>query len=328
MNSDEWDVIQHIFLHASELGEADRLAYVQEASDGNEQLFQAVIELLDADKDIPSYLESPPPWSERFDPIINTVIDAYQIVEEIGRGGMGQVYLARDLRTDEQVALKMVQGARHSSRLLKRFLLEQRVMARLDHPCVARLIDVGFWKEAIPYLVMEYVVGEPIVSYCTERELILYERLKLIRDVCSAIHYAHKNRVVHRDIKPSNILVSPEGQVKVLDFGIAKLLEENSLFETLTRTGERILTPAYAAPEQLKGEPITRATDIYMLGGLMHEVITGERPGEGGAKKEMNGGLRGIIDKALQPNPFNRFGSAKKIVTALDQYIMRNADPE
>ncbi|MBX2821007.1 MAG: serine/threonine protein kinase [Rhodothermaceae bacterium] len=326
MNSDEWDVVQRIFLHASELVEAERLMYVRKASQGNEQLYQAVVELLDADKDVPSYLENPPAWSGRFDPVLNTVIDAYQIVEEIGRGGMGQVYLARDLRTNDQVALKMVQGARHSSRLLKRFLLEQRVMARLDHPYIARLIEVGFWKEAIPYLVMEYVEGEPIVSYCIDRELSLYERLKLVRDVCTAIQYAHKNRVVHRDIKPSNILVKPMGQVKVLDFGIAKLLEENSVFETLTRTGERIMTPAYAAPEQLKGEPITRATDIYMLGVLLHEVITGERPGVSSTKKEMNGGLQRIIDKALQPNPSNRFGSAKKIVTALDQYILRNVD--
>ena len=326
MKSDEWNVIQNIFLHASELDEEERLPYVRKASQGNEQRYQAVVDLLEADKAIPSYLENPPAWSERFDPVINTVIDAYQIVEEIGRGGMGQVYLARDLRTDEQVALKMMRGAKHSSRLLKRFMLEQRVMARLDHPYIARLIDVGFWKEAIPYLVMEYVEGEPIVSYCIERDLILYERLKLIRDVCTAIHYAHKNRVVHRDVKPSNILVNPKGQVKVLDFGIAKLLEENSIFETLTRTGERILTPAYAAPEQLEGEPITRATDVYMLGVLMHEVITGRRPGEDSTKKEMNGGLAEIIDKALQPNPSNRFGSAKKIVTALDQYILRNGD--
>ena len=327
MKSDEWELVQHIFLQASEMNEADQLSFAHKQSEGNDAIYQAVISMLEADKDVPDYLDTPSNWSQRFDPIINSMIDAYQILEEIGRGGMGQVYLARDLRTEKQVALKMVQGARYSSRLLKRFFLEQRVMARLDHPNIATLIDVGFWEEDIPYLVMEYVEGQQLLDYCTENKLSQPHRIKLLLEVCDAIQYAHQNRVVHRDLKPSNILVNAQGCVKVLDFGIAKLMEKNEDMEPLTRTGEQILTPAYAAPEQLSGEPITRATDIYMLGMLFHEVLTGKRPVNTENRYDIDETLWQIISTSLESQPSDRYKSAKELAVAIESYLKLDTAP-
>lgn len=320
MKSQEWDLVQSIFLEALELDESSQLAFVHNQSAGNEEVYHEVVAMLEADKEAPSYLDEPLNWSKRFDPIINSMIGVYQILEEIGRGGMGQVYLATDLRTEKNVALKMVQDAKYSPRLLKRFLLEQRVMARLDHPHIAKLIEVGFWSDEIPYLVMEYVEGKQIVDYCTSNNLPVPARIRLLLGVCDAIQYAHKNRVVHRDLKPSNILVNSKGVVKVLDFGISKLLEKSEEIETLTLTGEKILTPAYAAPEQLNGEPITQATDIYMLGILIHEVLTEERPGKENLY-HLDEAMWDIIRKALNPEPSRRHKSANELARVMGEYL-------
>ena len=321
MTSNEWDLVQAIFLHASELDELEQRSYVREHSAGNNAVYQAVVSMLEAEKEAPEYLDQQLNWAQRFDPIINSMIGAYQVLEEIGRGGMGQVYLAIDLRTERRVALKMVQDAKYSPRLLKRFLLEQRVMARLDHPHIAKLIEVGFWKEEIPYLVMEYVEGVQVVDYCTNNRLPQHLRIKLLLDICDAIHYAHQNRVIHRDLKPSNILVDSTGVVKVLDFGISKLMENNGDMEPLTRTGEKILTPAYAAPEQMNGEPISQATDIYMLGMLIHEVITGKRPGKKGNTYDIEDALWEIISRSLSPEPSNRYASVNELAREMDAYL-------
>ncbi|HLG14769.1 MAG TPA: serine/threonine-protein kinase [Blastocatellia bacterium] len=209
-------------------------------------------------------------------------IGPYELVEELGRGGMGAVYLGQ--RADEsyqkQVAIKLIKRGMDTDEVLARFRHERQILANLDHPNIARLLDGGTTEDGLPYFVMEHIEGQPIDQYCATRELSIFERLKLFRTVCSAVSYAHQNLVVHRDLKPGNILVTADGVVKLLDFGIAKLLhaEPGALTLTATAIGLRAMTPEYASPEQVRGETMTTASDVYSLGVLLYELLTGRRP--------------------------------------------------
>jgi non-specific serine/threonine protein kinase/serine/threonine-protein kinase len=208
-------------------------------------------------------------------------VGPYTLRRVIGEGGMGVVYYATREDVGKTVALKLVRHGRLASpEHLRRFLFERRVLARLEHTNIARLLDAGVTATGLPYLVMDYVDGKSIDRYCDARRLTVEERLALFGHVCAAVHYAHRHLVVHRDLKPSNILVTADGVVKLLDFGIATLLEdERGEGEgRLTRTGIVMLTPEYAAPEQVKGEPVTTASDVYALGLLLFELLTGQRP--------------------------------------------------
>ena len=206
----------------------------------------------------------------------------YRVQREIARGGMGRVYLAE--RSDEQyrkqVALKVLppwSGGSH--RRLQRFVEERQILAALDHPGIARLIDGGVTADGVPWFAMEYIEGEPIDQYCDRLRLPIEGRLRLFCDVCSPVQYAHRNLVVHRDLKPSNILVSADGQVALLDFGIARLLAEDpAIIAAATATGERVMTPLYASPEQIRGESVSTAADVYALGVLLHLLLTGAYP--------------------------------------------------
>ncbi|NNK47552.1 MAG: serine/threonine protein kinase, partial [Gemmatimonadetes bacterium] len=209
-------------------------------------------------------------------------VGPYRIVREIGRGGMGSVYLA--VRADDQyrkeVAIKLVSADRDNQRLIRRFLRERQILATLEHPHIARLLDGGVTERGVPYLVMEYVTGRRLDRYCDDGQLTVPERLRVFEDVCRAVHYAHTKLVVHRDLKPGNVMVTDDGSVKLLDFGIAKLLdpEPDSSGDTMTRAGGRVLTPEYASPEHLQGEPMGTASDVYSLGVLLYELLAGRRP--------------------------------------------------
>jgi serine/threonine-protein kinase len=208
-------------------------------------------------------------------------VGPYRVVRELGRGGMGTVYLAE--RDDGQfaraVAVKVLRRGLDAEDVVRRFLAERQILATLEHPNIARLLDGGVAADGRPYIVMEYVDGAPIDRWCDERRAPVAERLRLVRDVARAVHAAHRALVVHRDLKPSNVLVTAEGAVKLMDFGIAKLLDPHALPDAapLTRTGLRVMTPEYAAPEQVRGQPITTATDVYGLGLVLYELLTGRR---------------------------------------------------
>jgi serine/threonine protein kinase len=221
------------------------------------------------------------------EPMAGQHLGPYRILREIGHGGMGTVYLAErdDKQFKKQVALKLLRGgsatqAVHSDLIVRRFRQERQILASLEHPNIARLLDGGTTPAGLPYLVLEYIEGQPLDDYCDEKQLSLRERLQLFRTICAAVHYAHQNLVVHRDLKPSNILITPDGTPKLLDFGIAKILNPETFDQTIDQTlsSVRLMTPAYASPEQVRGETITTASDVYALGVILYELLTGHRP--------------------------------------------------
>jgi len=228
-------------------------------------------------------------------------VGAYRVLSLLGYGGMGSVWLAErvDGLFDRQVALKLVHSTLLGRVMIERFARERGILASLTHPNIARLLDAGLTEDGHPYLALEYVAGTPLNNYCDHRRRSVRERLELFRQVLSAVQYAHAHLVIHRDLKPSNILVTDEGHVQLLDFGIAKLLSEGEARETeLTQLGGRALTPDYAAPEQIAGAPITTAADVYALGIMLYELLTGERPYR--LQRESRGALEEAI---LQSEP-------------------------
>jgi len=232
-------------------------------------------------------------------------------VKEIGRGGMGSVYLAvrDDDEFERRVAIKLIRRGMEIDFIVRRFRNERQILANLDHPYIARLLDGGTTEDGLPYFVMEYVEGRPVHRYCEDQQLAIADRLKLFEKVCEAVAYAHDHQVIHRDLKPGNILVTANGAPKLLDFGIAKLLDPDVPAHSAepTTAGFRMMTPAYASPEQLHGEPATAASDVYSLGVLLCEVLTGRRPeryGAGGSayftSAIFTGRLENILAKAMQ----------------------------
>src|SRR5579875_3576584 len=215
------------------------------------------------------------------DRMIGQRLGPYRLVEEIGQGGMGTVY--RAVRDDGEfqieVAIKVVRGGVSSQMLLARFRTERQILARLEHPNIGRLLDGGTTDDGLTYFLMEYIKGEPLTHYCDDRKLSVSQRLELFRKVCDGVSYAHQNLIVHRDLKPDNILVTADGTPKLLDFGIAKILEIPALDgNEPTMTMVRLGTPAYSSPEQVRGEPVGIATDVYSLGVVLYELLTGQRP--------------------------------------------------
>jgi len=293
---DRWYAVDRIFTEALDLRDGERAVFVRQACGSDDALYDEVIALLQSREAAQAALgESATAFAALLLPDLQhhlddaarlpsgTRIGPYRLLEEIGRGGMGTVYLAERIDAyHRRVALKLVKRGMDSDEILRRFRYERQILAGLEHPHIARLYDGGLSDDGRPYLAMEYVDGRPIDQYCDAATLDIDARLRLFASVCEAVQYAHQNLVVHRDLKPSNVLITAAGQVKLLDFGIAKLLDEEAagVSAPVTRTGLRVMTPAYAAPEQVRGEAITTATHVYALGVVLYKLLTGQRPYE------------------------------------------------
>jgi serine/threonine protein kinase len=264
------------------LAPAQRQAYLRRACGGNRELLRSIESLLALEDEMDSFLEAPEVAAEPIDVpelVAGQRIGPYRILREIGRGGMSVVYLARRDGLRQRVAVKVMKRGMDSAEILRRFLGERQILAELDHPSIAELYDGGTTAEGLHYFAMEYVEGVPIDEHCDRRRLQVAARLDLFRRVCAAVGYAHRKLVVHRDIKPSNILVTGDGVPKLLDFGIAKVLDPRSAeAPEPTVAWMRPMTPNYASPEQIRGEPITTASDVYSLGVLLYKLLTGRLP--------------------------------------------------
>lgn len=283
MTKPNWKKLQLVFEKTLSTPESKRKEYIESACTDDIELFNAVNKLLRADaRNAASQNDQYAiKISDLDSKLIGETIDGWNIKEQIGVGGMGSVFLAEKNTEDfqHQVALKIVKKGMDSESVINRFRQERKILASLNHPNIARLIDGGVTDDGRPYFVMDLVKGLPITEYCDSKKLGIFERLSIFQKVCNAVHYAHKNLIVHRDLKPSNIIVTEEGELKLLDFGIAKLLNDSEDFK-LTQVGMQVHTPAYASPEQLTGDSITTASDIYTLGILLYEILSGRRPFE------------------------------------------------
>ncbi|MBT8400121.1 MAG: serine/threonine-protein kinase [Rhodothermia bacterium] len=299
LSSEQWTLIRSVVTEAMGLPEQQRARFVSE-SIGDKSVQRYALDLLHKAATEGGFLDSTATAVARDfvseairahsepTPHPGEYIGPYRIIRQIGRGGMGVVLLAEWLvgEARRQVAIKLVNRTSSGPGLLERFSREQQILASLVHPGIARLYDGGVTSSGNPYFVMEYVDGTPITNYCTGEDLALQERLQLFVDVCEVVDYAQRHLIVHRDLKPSNILVTAERRVKLLDFGIAKVIEPES--GDATQTIEKVLTPAYAAPEQLMNGRITTATDVYALGVVLFEVVTGQLPYSSGSDNQVD----------------------------------------
>ena len=289
MKTDRWDRIRELFEEACELGPAERREFLADACGDDDHLRVEVESILAAGEQTPDLLDEPAvnAFPELFDPhrseaLVGRRVGAYELVKLLACGGMGAVYLARraDDEYDQTVAIKLIKHRIATDETLRRFRAERQTLASLEHPNIARLLDGGVAPDGVPFFVMEFVDGVSIDRYCDEHLLSTHDRLRLFQCVYSAVSYAHQKLIVHRDLKPSNILVTPQGVPKLLDFGIAKVLETSTNGQSgdRTATAQRVMTPEYASPEQIRAEPVTTAADVYSLGVVLFELLTGHRP--------------------------------------------------
>jgi len=285
MTPERWKRVEEIFHSALDLPEDQRQAWIDSTCAGDEKLRAEVLSLLDSDRTVASGFVGAQVKQavrelgrERAGAGQGQRVGAYRLIRELGRGGMGAVYLAvrADQEYESRVAIKLVRPGLDTDFIFQRFRRERQILARLEHPNIARLLDGGTIEDQTPYLVMEYVDGAWITKYAAEHKLSVEERLRLFLPVCSAVAYAHRHFVVHRDLKPGNILIHRSGIPKLLDFGISKLLLREA---EETQTPElRVMTPAYASPEQILGGPVTIASDVYSLGVVLYELLCGVLP--------------------------------------------------
>lgn len=343
MTPERWERLKTLFAEAVGRPGPERSGFVESLTGDDADLRVTLASLLEADHD-DAFLQAPAaslgsgegaPVPER--------LGAYAVVREIGRGGMGAVYLAAraDDEFEKRVAIKLVPAGLGGEMLRGRFRQERQILARLDHPNIARLLDGGTTADGTPWVALEYVDGLPITEYCDRHALGLDARMRLFRVVCSAVHYAHQNLVVHRDLKPGNILVSEDGTPKLLDFGIAGLLGAEDADGTGAAAGLQALTPDYASPEQLRGEPVTILTDVYSLGVVLFELIAGKRPYRmtGASPAEVEGfhesglappssvrlvsrDLDAIDLKAMRLEPTERYGSVELLSEDVERFLV------
>jgi eukaryotic-like serine/threonine-protein kinase len=368
MDPARWERIKAVFQDAFEKDPAERAALLAAACGDDADMRMQAERLLTAHGSVGTFLDAPLQPETRSASLLGERersaeslalqgpkperIGAYRIVRELGRGGMGTVYLAErdDAGFKKTVAIKVV--SRDSHVMMRRFRTETQILATLEHPGIARLYDGGTTEEGLPYFVMEYVGGENIVAYCERHHLSIADRLRLFRRVCEAVQFAHQSFIVHRDLKPSNILVTADAEPKLLDFGIAKLLNPELAGGPVEETMEmtRLLTPQYASPEHVRGQPVTTASDVYSLGVILYELLTGARPyritnaqstaeieravcetdaappsavAPSARRRELRGDLDNIVLKALRKAPAERYGTAAELAEDIRRHVER-----
>ncbi|MFN2316064.1 MAG: protein kinase [Gemmatimonadales bacterium] len=364
---ERWEEVDHLLNEALDLPDNERERHVRAAMAGDDPLAALVLRLLERlrggievaprDAVVLAAFSGGAPEDDLEDLTAGTEVGRYRILRRLARGGMATVYEAEraDGAYDQRVALKVLRRGLDTEDLVRRFLSERQILSSLSHPNIGRLLDGGATASGRPFLVMELVTGETITAWADQHQLDVPARLKLFLGVADAVQAAHRQLVVHRDIKPSNVLVGSDGRVKLLDFGIAKLLQED---EVRTAAGTRALTPEYASPEQVRGDPITTATDVYQLGLLLRELLTGVRPlagdtspgeppvrpsraallaGRGAAEptvraavrcstpeqlaRTLRGELDIIVSKAVRADPTERYGSAEEFAADIQRYL-------
>ena len=328
MSSVDWQDVERVLATVMDLPENDRAARLDELCGDRAQLRAEVESLLAAHKNAGAFLFADATISSTSLPndlLTGRLLGPYRLVDVIGIGGMGTVYRAE--RTDgqfhKQVAIKVVPAAIHYPELQRRFSSEQQILASLEHPNIARLYDAGISPDGIPYFVMEYVDGVPITQYCDSRGLGTNEKLKLFQTVCESVQYAHQHLVVHRDLKPGNILVSGGGVPKLLDFGVAKILDRwGAGLVDATHSMLNPMTPGYASPEQARGDKLTTASDVYSLGVVLYEVLTGQ-PAQPVSDKSLNEAIR-IITESEPPRPTATPRGALELTPDMDAIVAKS----
>ena len=358
MDGPRWDRLQEVFLGATGLEGRDLDDYLREQCPADEAMAAEVRSLLDADPGGTAMDMAAETWlsgalglASDHD-LCGRRIGPYRVVRKLGEGGMASVFLAErdDDQFQRQVALKiMKRGLGQAGDLVRRFLGERQILARLTHPNIAHLYDGGVLPDGSPYFIMEFVDGQRLDAACDEAGFSVEQRLQIILDVCDAVEHAHRNLIVHRDLKPSNILVTADGQPRLLDFGIARIMAESDEEQPdLTRPHNLRLTPAYSSPEQISLQPVTTATDVYSLGAVMYELLTGRRlfdlegrsPGEieniireqepvrpseaagdAARARRLRGDLDVIILKALAKDPARRYGTVQALAADIRRHL-------
>ena len=354
MKPEDWARIKDLFEEALQVPQAERSAFVA-AKAGSPEVLAEVQSLLSVYEESPGFLEGAAPRLPASGEIARLAsgwagrrIGSWRLVREIGRGGMGVVWEAQraDEEYEQRVAVKLLPRGPLSAAEIARFREERQILARLNHPGIARLLDGGTTEDGAPYLVMEYIEGPRLDEWSSSRNLPVRERLKLFLSVCAAVEYAHRHLVIHRDLKPANILVTAEGAPKLLDFGIAKLLDPGAAQPGSTRTEARLFTPEYASPEQIRGERASTASDVYSLGVVLYVLVTGRKPcapdvqdplevmravseeeppapsvAAGASGRELRGELDAIVLQALRKDPEQRYPSVRALADDLRAWL-------
>jgi serine/threonine protein kinase len=356
MTPERWQKVEEAFETAIELPSAEREAFLTRVCNGDAELRAEIASLLANEVEETFFQSAVAGGAKTFaraaaEEFVGQRIGVYRITGMIGQGGMGAVYSAvrDDDQFNQQVAIKIIKRGMDSGFVLQRFRRERQILASLNHPNIAHLLDGGTTTDGRPYFVMEFIAGQPINEYCDNHQLSVADRLKLFRQVCAAVQYAHQNLIVHRDLKPGNILVTEDGTPKLLDFGIAKLLAaDTGQAVTRTVTGLRLMTPDYASPEQVRGGTITTASDIYSLGTVLYELLTGrrahqfktyspveieetvcsveaEKPSEAAApapwRRQLAGDLDNIVLTALRKEPERRYQSVEQFSEDIRRHL-------
>ena len=362
-SAERWRQIEELLDAALDLPPDTRTAFLDSAPAADPGLRDEVMRLLAAQERVEPFLQQPAAelaasllasddgGAGNGPDAVPERIGPYRVLREAGQGGMGTVFLGErdDPELPQRVALKLVRRGPAAEALARRFLEERRILALLDHPHIARLLDGGITEEGVPWFAMEYVEGSPIDRYCAERRLGIAERLHLFLRVCDAVQYAHRSLVVHRDLKPSNILVTNEGRVKLLDFGIAKLLASDAGAETgeHAHAGLRPMTPGYASPEQIRGKPVSTLSDVYTLGVLLYTLLAGQHPhlspdrqphqvaratleeepplpstvATEGERRRLRGDLDTIVVAAMRKEPERRYTTAEQLAADIRHHL-------